>query len=516
MGRPFRTAHRNNFLNFNCIPLICVVKTNSMRILHGCAAMLCAALFVTATHAQKKPATTGNDPLKTQAMADLQAGYADYKKVALQIWEYAEVGYKEVKSSALLQKTLSDNGFDVKAGVADIPTAFVATYGSGKPVIGILAEFDALPGLAQEATPEKKPIDGKNAGHACGHHLFGTASVAAGIELKKLIEQKKFTGTIKVYGCPAEEGGSGKVYMVRAGLFNDVDAVIHWHPGNENAVTMTSALANKSAKFRFHGISAHAAASPDRGRSALDGIEAMDNMVNMMREHIPQETRIHYVITNGGKAPNVVPDFSEVYYYVRHPKRETVIQIFDRVVKAANGAAMGTETTVDYEIIGGTHDLLLNRTLGEAMQKNLEKVGGVNYTPEEITFAQKLQTTLGFKAPAIESAAAIKPIKADEDAGGGSTDVGDVSYAVPTVGLRTATWVPGTPAHSWQAVACGGTEIGTKGMMVAAKTMAMTAIDLFTTPTLITQAKEEFLKDKGDYEYKALLGNRKPALNYRD
>jgi aminobenzoyl-glutamate utilization protein B len=487
-----------------------------MRILYRCAVMLCAALFVTAAYAQKKPATIGNDPLKTQAMTDLQGGYADYKKVALQIWEYAEIGYKEVKSSALLQKTLSDNGFDVKTGVADIPTAFVATYGSGKPVIGILAEFDALPGLAQEATPEKKPIDGKNAGHACGHHLFGTASVAAGIEIKKLIEQKKLTGTIKVYGCPAEEGGSGKVYMVRAGLFNDVDAVIHWHPGNENAVTMTSALANKSAKFRFHGTSAHAAASPDRGRSALDGVEAMDNMVNMMREHIPQETRIHYVITNGGKAPNVVPDFSEVYYYVRHPKRETVIQIFDRVVKAANGAALGTETTVDYEIIGGTHDLLLNRTLGEAMQKNLEKVGGVGYTPEEIAFAQKLQATLGFKAPAIESAATIKPIKTDEDAGGGSTDVGDVSYAVPTVGLRTATWVAGTPAHSWQAVACGGTEIGTKGMMVAAKTMAMTAIDLFTTPALIAQAKEEFIKDKGDYQYKALLGERKPALNYRD
>jgi len=480
----------------------------------GITAGISLFLFLPA-YAQKKPAAA-NEGLKTLAMADLQAKYDDYKKIALQIWEYAEVGYKEVKSSALHQKTLQDNGFTVQANVADIPTAFVATYGSGKPVIGILAEFDALPGLSQEAVPEKKPIDGKNAGHGCGHHLFGTASVAAGIEIKKLMEEKKISGTVKVYGCPAEEGGSGKVYMVRAGLFNDVDVVIHWHPGSDNSVTMTSALANKSAKFRFHGLSAHAAAAPDKGRSALDGVESLDYMVNMMREHIPQETRIHYVITNGGKAPNVVPDFAEVYYYVRHPKREDVVSIFDRVVKAAEGAALGTGTTMDYEVIGGTHDLLLNGTLADVMQKDLEKVGGINYTAQEIEFAKKIQSSFTYKVPGIETAAIVKPIKAEEDAGGGSTDVGDVSYAVPTVGMRAATWVPGTPAHSWQATACGGTEIGTKGMMVASKTMALTAIDLYTTPALIEKAKAEFAKDKGDYQYKALLGDRKPALNYRD
>src|SRR5450432_4119743 len=298
--------------------------------------------------AQKKPRVVNNDAAKTLAVADIQAKYDDYKKIAMQIWDYAEVGYKEVRSSALHQKTLQDNGFTVQAGVADIPTAFVATYGNGKPVIGILAEFDALPGLAQEAVPEKKPIEGKNAGHGCGHHLFGTASVAAGIEIKKLIEQKKLSGTIKVFGCPAEEGGSGKVYMVRAGLFNDVDVVIHWHPGDANSVTMTSALANKSAKFRFHGLSAHAAAAPDKGRSALDGVEAFDYMVNMMREHIPQDARIHYVISNGGKAPNVVPDFAEVWYTIRHKNRNEVFRIFDWVVQAANGAAAGTQTKVDY------------------------------------------------------------------------------------------------------------------------------------------------------------------------
>jgi len=461
-------------------------------------------------------AQSGDTVLKTRAIADIQSRYDDYRKIALQIWDYAEVGYKEVRSSALLQKTLTDNGFTVKAGVAGIPTAYVASYGSGSPVIGILAEFDALPGLAQQAVPEKSGIEGRNAGHGCGHHLFGTASVAAGIELRKLIAEKKLSGTIRVYGCPAEEGGSGKVYMVRAGLFDDVDVVIHWHPGADNAVTLTSALANKSAKFRFTGLAAHAAAAPDKGRSALDGVEAMDYMVNMMREHIPQETRIHYVITNGGKAPNVVPDFAEVYYYVRHPKKEEVVRIFDWVVRAAQGAAMGTQTSVDYEIIGGTHDLLLNSALAEDMQQNLLRVGGVVYTPAEAEFGRKIQASFTYTVPSVASAGMVQPLKAEQDAGGGSTDVGDVSYAVPTVGLRAATWVPGTPAHSWQATACGGTDIGIKGMMVAAKTMALTAVDLFSDAALVTRAKEEFKKAKGDYQYKALLGDRKPALNYRD
>jgi len=327
---------------------------------------------------------------------------------------------------------------------------------------------------------------------------------------------KKITGTVRVYGCPAEEGGSGKVYMVRAGLFNDVDAVIHWHPSDRNGITMNTGLANKSAKFRFNGLSSHASDSPEKGRSALDGVEAMDDMANMMREHVPQETRIHYVITQGGKAPNVVPEFAEVFYYVRNPKRDLVVSIFDRLVNTAKGAALGTDTKVDYEIIGGTHELLINKTLAENMQLNLQKVGGVTYTASEIEFGKKIQSSLTFKALAIEKANTIDPLQQIVTASGGSTDVGDVSFAVPTVGLEAATWIPGTPAHSWQAVACGGTEIGTKGMMVAAKTMALTAIDLFTNPALIIKAKEEFKIAKGDYQYKALLGDRKPALNYRD
>ena len=471
------------------------------------------------SNAQKKtkqdPATAAVNANKEAALNSLSANYEADKKTALQIWDFAEVGYKENKSSALHIQHLKEAGFTVETGVAGIPTAFVATYGSGSPAIGILAEYDALPGLAQNAVPEKSVIAGKNAGHGCGHHLFGTASVSAGIAIKELIAAGKLKGTIKVYGCPAEEGGSGKVFLVRAGLFNDLDAVIHWHPDDVNGVTTTSALANKSAKFKFYGISAHAAAQPDQGRSALDAVEAMDNMVNMMREHIPQETRIHYVITNGGKAPNVVPDFAEVYYYVRHPKRKDVVEIFDRVVKAAEGAALGTGTKFSYDIIGGTHDLLINKTLAETMQANLDKVGGVTYTEEEIAFAKKIQPTM--VAPVdIATAAQVKPLTYINEGNSGSTDVGDVSYALPTVGLRAATWVPGTAAHSWQAVASGGTEIGTKGMLVASKTMALTAIDLMSSPALLAKAMEEFTKSKGDYKYKALLGDIKPALNYRD
>ncbi|HEU5166022.1 MAG TPA: M20 family metallopeptidase [Chitinophagaceae bacterium] len=473
-----------------------------------------SSIIALSQKSKEKPPDNSKD--KQEIIASLSGKYDYYKEKALKIWDYAEVGFKEEKSSALLQETLKENGFIIQSGVAGMPTAFIASYGSGSPVIGILAEFDALPGMSQQAVPEKKPIEGKNAGHACGHHLFGVASVAAGIEIKKLIEQKKLSGTIRVYGCPAEEGGSGKVYMVSGGLFNDVDAVIHWHPDEHNGVTLTSALANTSAKFRFKGMAAHASMAPEKGRSALDAVEAMDNMVNMMREHVPQETRIHYVITNGGKAPNIVPDFAEVYYYVRHPQKDVVLNVFDRVVKAAEGAALGTETEMKYEVIGGSHDLLLNKTLADAMQKNLEIVGGVSYTPGEIEFGKKLQSTFNFSYPPIESATRVKPLQTMVGGGQGSTDVGDVSYVVPTVGLEAATWVPGTPAHSWQAVACGGTDIGIKGMMVAAKTMSLTAFDLFTTPTLIANAKEEFKKNKGDYQYKALLGDRKPALNYRD
>jgi aminobenzoyl-glutamate utilization protein B len=465
------------------------------------------------------------NPLIGQTIADLKKStlqhldnrQTTYESIARNIWEFAEVGYKENKSSALLQEVLQKEGFQIEAGIAGMPTAFIATYGSGSPVIALLAEYDALPGLAQQAVPEKKSILGQDAGHGCGHNLFGTASAAAAISLKQLMVTGKIKGTIRLYGCPAEEGGSGKVYLVRDGYFKEVDVALHWHPKDKNFVTMATRLANTSAKFRFYGTASHASMAPERGRSALDGVEAMDYMVNLMREHVPQETRIHYVITQGGKAPNVVPDFAEVFYYVRHPQRDQVQSIFERLVKTAEGAAKGTDTRMEYEIIGGTHDLLINRTLAKLMQQNLEISGGVNYSAEEIAFAKKLGTTLN-NPPPVSSALEIIPLPNDigSGAGEGSTDVGDVSYAVPTVGLESATWVPGVVAHSWQAVACNATGIGYKGMLVAAKTMALTAIDLFNNPAIIKEAKEEHRRQVGNYTYKALLGNRKPALNYRD
>ncbi|MBT8182258.1 MAG: amidohydrolase, partial [Eudoraea sp.] len=411
-------------------------------------------------------------------------------------------------------KTLSDEGFTIKKEVAGIPTAFVAEYGSGAPIIAILGEYDALPGLSQKAVPEKSSA-GQEAGHGCGHHLFGTASAAAAIAVKNWMTASNAKGTIRFYGCPAEEGGSGKVYMVRDGLFNDVDIALHWHPGAENEANAGAALANKSAKFRFYGISAHAAGAPEKGRSALDGVEAMNMMVNMMREHIPEEARIHYVITKGGKAPNVVPDFAEVYYYARHDKRDVVLNIFDRIAKAAEGAALGTGTTMDYELIGGTHELLPNLTIQKLMYDNLLKVGGVNYTQEEIVFADKIAKTMGSEKADLEIAENIQPYNTVGETSG-STDVGDVSFAVPTAGMGAATWVPGTPAHSWQAVAAGGTSIGKKGMMVAAKTLTLTAIDLFTSQDLVAKSKAEFLERRGsEFVYIPLLGDRPPALDYR-
>jgi aminobenzoyl-glutamate utilization protein B len=477
------------------------------------AAAVCAAAWAATVAARGAEKEAG-----ARALEVLDQRREAFAEVARQIWGFAEVGYQEHKSSALLQSQLRTAGFEVRSGVAGMPTAFVASWGQGTPVVAFLAEFDALPGLSQAAAPERQPLAEGGPGHGCGHHLLGTASVAAAVAVKEWLAAggpggATRAGTIRVYGTPAEEGGSGKVYMVREGLFEGVDAALAWHPADRNAASTGSTLANVSAKFRFRGVSAHASASPEQGRSALDGVEAMDVMVNMMREHLPESARIHYVITGGGKAPNVVPDFAEVYYVVRHPDITVLDAIWDRVVKAAQGAALGTGTTVDHEVVSAVYNMLPNERLAALQQKNLERVGGVVYSAEEQAFAERIRGTLSDKAPPAGAQEKVRPMEAE--LGKASTDLGDVSWSVPTAELSAATWVPGTPAHSWQAVACGGIGIGTKGMMVAARALALTAVDLFSDPAKVAAARAEFETKRAGRSYVSRIGDRKPALDYR-
>lgn len=454
----------------------------------------------------------------TRIIKQLDDEKQKYFQMAETIWKWAEPGYLEGKTTALLQENLKKEGFTVETGIADIPTAFVASFGSGQPVIGILAEMDALPGLSQKATPDRNPLEENGYGHGCGHNLFGSGSVAAAVAVKNWMTANKIKGTIKLYGTPAEEGaGGGKTYLVRAGIFNGVDAVLHWHPGDNNSASPSSTLAYKVANFRFKGIAAHAAAAPDKGRSALDGVEAMNFMINLMREHVSQETRIHYVIKKGGLTSNIVPDFAEVEYTIRNPSVSGLNDIWDRLVKASEAAALGTGTTVSHEVMTGLYNVLPNETLAKLMQRNLEKVGGVDYTSEENSFAEQIRKTVASTSlPPVESAAEVKPY-ALNGLTSASTDVGDVSWVVPTAGLSTATWVPGIPAHSWQAVACDGMSIGYKGMMVAAKTIALTAADIFLKPQVIEPATVELKKARGGdgFIYKSLAGDRKPPLDYR-
>ncbi len=448
-------------------------------------------------------------------MRFVDSRYEQTAALARDLWEFAEVGYQEVKSSALIKETLAAEGFEIESGIAGIPTAFVASFGTEGPVIGILAEYDALPGINQDDVPTRSPIQGKLAGQACGHNLYSAGSVGAAIAIKHWLEDTGTSGVIRVYGTPAEEGGSGKVYLVRVGSFADVDVVMHWHGAGQNTAAARTTLANRSAKFRFRGVSAHAAGAPEKARSALDGVEAFNYMVNLMREHVPQETRIHYVITSGGSAPNVVPDFAEVYYYLRHPEAETVKELWVRLEQAALGAARGTSVEVDWEIIHGNHPILINETLAKMMDAKLRKVGGTNYNEREKAFAEELYPTLINPNRELGSQSDIQPYEVR--LGYGSTDVGDVSMTVPTVGLRVATWVPGTPAHSWQAVAASGMSIGYKGAQVAAKTLALAAIELFENRELRAEAKAEFDARRGeDFVYEALLGDRSPPLDYRN
>lgn len=438
----------------------------------------------------------------------------EYEQLALKIWDLAEVGYQEYKSSDLLQQSLKNKGFRIET-LPYMPTAFVAEYGKGSPVIAILGEFDALPGVSQSTSPFKEKYKNNIAGHACGHHLFGAGSAWSAVTIKEWLSNNNESGTIRFYATPAEEGGSGKVYMVREGLFDDVDAVLHWHPGSVNHARPRTSNANKSAKFTFKGLSAHAASAPDKGRSALDGVESMNFMVNMMREHVPQESRIHYVITKGGLAPNVIPDEAQVYYYVRHPKERMVEELFQRVVKAAEGAAQGTETDFSYEVMHGNYSVMPNEVLQSVMHKQLVNRGGVTYDKEENEFAEEIYKTLLNPVASIGDQEKILPYKTIH--GYGSTDVGDISWLVPTAGARIASWVPGTPAHSWQAVASGGTSIGLKGEKLAVQVLSDTAIQIYLDPSIVKRAKKELSDRVGeDFIYFPLLGDRDPPLDYRN
>jgi aminobenzoyl-glutamate utilization protein B len=411
------------------------------------------------------------------------------------IWTWSELGLEEYRSSSRLVKALKKAGFTVREGVSGMPTAFVAEYGKGKPIIGILAEYDALPELSQAVAGTRKPVPGRSSGHGCGHCALGTAAIGAGIAVKEAMHKHKLPGTIRVYGTPAEETVIGKVYMTLDGQFNDLDACLHWHPGARNFVQYTTSKALISAKFTFHGLPAHASGSPDKGRSALDGVELMNVGANYMREHVKQTNRIHYVITNGGGQPNVVPATAQVWYFVRADRHEDAERQFDWLRDIADGAAKMSRTKVQMHIDTDCHEIIPNLPLSRVVERNMKLVGTPKFDDDDRKLARQLQEALRTdfamkeEKPLHEE---LRPLpKKPYEATGGSTDVGDVSWHVPTSGLSTACFAMGSPGHSWQNVAAIGSPIGHKGMMVAAKGLALSAIDLLQDAKTLKEAKAD-------------------------
>ncbi len=465
-------------------------------------AMLCVLFPATECLAQKDAL---NESLRRREEQSWNA--------ALKIWTWAEPGFQETKSSTLLAGMLEDAGFDVEHKVAGIPTAFCGTYGTGKPVIGIVGEFDALPGLSQAAVPYRQTRDDATYGHACGHHLFGVAAASASIALAEQMKSGKLKGTVRYYGCPAEEGGAAKVFMVREGLFDDCDAVLHWHPAARNAAGDISSMARIAVKFRFRGKAAHAAGAPQQGRSALDGVELTNHAAELLREHTPDFTRIHHVITAGGEAPNVIPDFAEVYFYVRHPEAGVARSVYRRLELCAQAGALASETKLETDYLGGTLELIPNSALTQVTLSNLRALNDLDYTAEERQFALRIQETLDEPKP-LESLHEV--VDQSSQVGRGSTDVGDISWVVPTTGFSTACWVPGTPGHSWQSCAAGGTSIGRKGMHLAARVLAASAWDLYQSPETLVAAKGELQRRLGNRKYESLMQpGQQPALDYR-
>lgn len=454
-----------------------------------------------------------NPKLKEEANKWIEENQTLLIDLGDQIWGYAELGLKEFKSSKLLANALEEAGFQVERGVAGMPTAFVATYGEGEPVIGLLAEYDALPGLSQKVSSTKEPLEEGASGHGCGHNLLGVGCVGAALAVKEALAAQPISGTIKLFGCPAEETLIGKVYMVKYGIFDGLSAALTWHPSSTTKVSNRSSLAMNSFWVEFRGKTAHGAGDPWNGRSALDAVELMNYGVNMMREHMELTSRIHYVITDGGKAPNVVPDYARVWYYVRDANREKLEELYQRVLNIAQGAALATETTCKVNLITGVYSTLVNDTGVKIMHSNLELVGPPSFSSEEMAFAREIQKGVG--KPEVGLAEEIEPIKEPPKlAGGGSTDVADVSWVTPTVTLNVATTPKGCPWHSWAVVASCGSSMGHKGMLVAAKTLAATAIDLIYDRELLKQMREEWKDKTRDFTYKSPIPDdrKSPSL----
>lgn len=446
---------------------------------------------------------------KNAVVASIEKHRTELIKISDAIWAAAETAFEETESSKILADYAEKNGLTVERGVANIPTAFTATYGSGKPVISILGEFDALPGISQKAQPEKEPYEEGAAGHGCGHNMFGTSSLGAAIAIKELMEAGKLKGTIKFLGTPAEEKFFAKVWMVKAGLWNDVDVNLSWHPGADIEADVQSGLSLIDFIVEFEGQAAHASADPWNGRSASDALELYTTGINYYREHILPSSRIHYHIQDGGQVVNVVPDYAKLWVRVRDPKRSKMLPTYERVKAMAEGAAIMANVDYKISLVSGIYEVLVNRSGGAIMQKNLELLGPITYTAEEEAFGKAIQKATGKEEVGMN--ASINPLRATLDTpGGGSTDVGDVSWNVPNINLSVTVAPKDTPWHSWAVVACGGMSIGHKGMVYAAKALGMTAVDLFENPKLVNEVKEEFKTRKGDEVYKPMIDGPPP------
>ncbi len=465
--------------------------------------------------ADEKPAEKSS-PAQQTAIADVESRAKELAEVNKSLWTWAEVGLKEHRSSALLIDKLQSAGFAVKKGVSGMPTAFVASYGSGKPVIGILAEYDALPGVSQKVSPTREPVTPGGAGHACGHSGLGSGALGAALAVKAAIEKHKLEGTVRLYGTPAEETVIGKVYMALEGQFDDLDICLHWHPGSANGAWSGSSKAVISAKFTFEGTAAHASVSPEAGRSALDAVELMNVGANYMREHLKEDARVHYVVTDGGGQPNVVPATATVWYFVRANEHKDVEYNFAWLKDIAEGAAKMTRTKFSLRIDTDCHEIIPNQPLSQLVHKHMTALGPPKFTDEEKAFARRLQEPLtkefGTTFP-VALKEEVDRLLTTSPVNKGSTDVGDVSWRVPTGGLHTVCMAAGSPGHSWQNVAAIGSSIGEKGLVYAAKSLAVTAVDLLEKPELIGAARADWQERLKGRKYVSLIpeGQKAPA-----